>query len=650
MYVHKTGYAPGESVATHSRRRYRLHPSKFTNPTIMPPDPNLWIVHYGQADAHDRIPSNIVPVDMRTQNTLNTRQYLHSQGQIVQKEFMYNDRANWPQIQFPRSAARGPPMYGGNVPPARIPQTMAYPTQHSAAGPPAKRPRTQANAGQSSAPSSSHAVLDVDDEEDTSRGDLFDHMTPREISLSRYKQNHEWMEEILSSPYSINQIIPTDLGLGARGELASLTEEFFDAPLDPVKDVVKHNYVGRLDPGKADQFRQRAAERIAETNKEIEKMKAKHAKRMAKFQKGSLVTHAEKELRTAVTDPSDMGSEYWRLEGKIDEDENGEKIDTPIPSKVDDILAQVEASLGRHAVAVQELRRIQDGGYEEAAPLPPTPPAIVASPEKPALQSAPHSASQSMNGTPQSGILVGDSDMDIGNSAAGMLDQYRTGLSSEPTPGSNTYTPQAATLLQQHSAAGTPASNLNIASPYVPPPAPEQEPAADVNMADANDQSASSTDPTGTGDWVVVAPGGVSPTAEAPPSTEAPPPATTAAASEPSPHLAPPSTSTPQAPITSTSTPQPTILAPTSTADNTPLPLPDFGGSPNDFADLGDLDSAGDALTSYGDMGSVGGDGLGNLGDLGDMDVGMEDSAFGDAFHGVEPRTEDGGEGAEEGL
>lgn len=639
MYAHKIGYAPGEPVATHSRRRYRLLPSKFPNHNGPAPDTSLWIVHYGQADPNDRVPYNLIPIDMRVQATMNTRAYLHSQGQIVQKEFMLHDRSNWPQIQFPRGPTRGPPMYGGNVPPSRVPQAMAYPTQHATAGPPAKRPRTQANAGQSAAASNPHTVLDADDEEDTSRGDLFDHMTPREISLSRYKQNHEWMEEILSSPYSINQIIPADLGLGVRGELASLTDGFFDAPLDPDKDVTKHNYVGRLDLEKANEFRKRATERISETNKEIEKMKAKHAKRMAKFQKGSLVSHAEKELRTAVANPSDMGPEYWRLEGKIDEDENGDEVISRVPSKVDDILAQVEASLGRHAVAVQELRRIQDGGYEEPAPQPPTPPTNIPSPQKSAPQSAPQSAPPSINGTPQSDVLVGDSDMDMGNSAASMLDQYRTGLSSEATPGSNPYTPQATMLLQQHSAAGTP-SNLNLASPQVPAQPLQQESApADVTMADAVEHT--SADATGSGDWVVVPPGGVSPAPDAAESTEAPPqPA--AVASESSPMPATTSTSTPQAPITSTFTPQPAIA--TSTTDNTPLP--DFSTSPNDFADLGDLDSAGDALASYADMEPAG---MGDLGDLGDMDVGLDDSAFGDAFHGVEPRA-DGEEPTGDGL
>ena len=629
MYAHKTGYAPGESVATHCRRRYRLLPSKFPNHNGSSPDISLWIVHYSQAEPHDRLPINLIPVDMRVQNTLSTRAYLQSHGQIVQKEFMLHDRSNWPQIQFPRQQARGTPMYGGTVPATRIPQAMAYPTQHSSTGPPAKRPRTQANAVQSASTNNPHAVLDVDDEEDTSRGDLFDHMTPREISLSRYKQNHEWMEEILSSPYAINQIIPPDLGLGVRGELASLTEGFFDAPFDPDKDVAKHSYVGRLDSDKADAFRKRANERIAETNHEIEKMKAKHAKRMALFSKGSLVIQAERELRTAITNPADMGSEYWRLEGKIDEDENGDKIVTRIPSKVDDILAKVEASLGRHAVAVQELCRVQDGGYEEAAPLPPTPPALILSPEKPILQSAPKLATQSVNGSPNSGVVVNGSDLDLGNSAAGLLDQYPTGLSSDNTPGSNTYTPQASMLLQQHSAVGTP-GNLNIASPQIPESQGDST-FADVDMADPGEQT-TTEDTTGTGEWIVVPPGGVSPTTG--PSSTAPP--QPSMASEPSPTLAMTSTSTPQVPFTATSTPQPAL--PTSTSDNTPLP--DFSTSPNDFADLGDLDSAGDALASYG-----GGDGMDDLGDLGDMDVGMDESAFGDAFHGVESHTEDAGDG-----
>ncbi|KUJ18496.1 DUF1750-domain-containing protein [Mollisia scopiformis] len=620
MHQHKSGYGPNEPVAAHARRRYRLLPPRNSNNAGASPDPSLWIVHYTQAEPQERIPSNVIPIDMRTQNMMQTRSYLHSQGQIIQKEFVLHDRASWPQIAFPRGPPRGPPMYGGNVPPARVPQTMAYPPAH-AAGPPAKRARTQANANQAAA-NSAAAVLDADEEEDTSRGDLFDHVSPRDISMNRYKQNHEWMEEVLSSPYSLNQIIPADLGLGLRGELSSLTDGIFDAPQDPETDVEKHLYVGRLDPEKAEEFRKRANEQIAQTNKDIEKAKAKHAKRLAKFQKGSLITISEKALRTAVNDPTDTGPEYWRLEGRIDEDDGEEgKTVSRIPSKVDDIVAQVEASVGRHAAAVKELIRIQDGGYEEA-PAAPSPQA--------AAESTPRvTPPGSNNGSQHSGVLVGDVDMDMSNSAAGLLDQYHTGLSSNATPGSNFATPQP--HLQAHSSTSTP--NLNVPSPQ-----PNvQQPENDVPMGDAapSEQTASG-DASGTGDWVVVPPGGVSP---GPTSAQDEAPATSTPL--PSENVPAPATSAISHP-----SPLPTTTAPTSSA-NTPG-LPDFHTSPNDFADLGDLDTAGDALASYGD--DISGEHE-DLGDMGlDMDVGMDDSAFGDAFHGVEQRGPEDGEGLGEGL
>lgn len=628
MYQHKAGYAPGEPVATHSRRRYRLLPSKYPNNNAPTPDLSLWIVHYSQSDPGERVPSNHIPLDLRVQSTMQTRAYLHQQGQLVQKEFMLHDRANWPQIQFPRGPSRGPQIYAGNTPQPRVPQSMAYPPQHQP-GPPAKRVRTQTNVNSNVTAGGTVAVLDVDDEEDTQRGDFFDHTTPREVSTARYKQNHEWMEEILSSPYSIHQIVPADLGLGMRGELATLTDGIFDAPYDPDNDIRNNAYVGRLDPEKATQFRTRVTERIAETNKEIEKMKAKHAKRLAKFQRGSLLSDAEKELRTAVADPTDIGPEYWRLEGRIDEDDSDDdKASAKSPSKVEDILAQVEASLGRHAVAVQELRRIQDGGYEEA--LPPSPSPVPAPPSPKAASN--HSLPQSLNGgTPQSGVLVTGGDIDMDNSAAGLLDQYHAGISSNATPASNFgNTPQP--LLQTHSSAGTPATHVpspqpaGLASPQPQAPIPAQ---GDVNMSGANEQTAS-TDASGTGDWVVVPPGGVSPD-----------PTTSATTGQPSSTVEAPSAASVPASTIPTTSPHPA-----SNATNTPLP--DFSTSPNDFADLGDLDTAGDAMAGYGD--DMGGD-SGDLGDLAlDMDVAMDDSAFGEAFHGVESRNDGADDHAGDGI
>ena len=534
-------------------------------------------------------------------------------------------------------------MYGANVPPARITQNMAYPVQHPTAGPPAKRVRTQATSNQNTAASSAAAVMDADDEEDTSRGDLFDQTTPREISMSRYKQNHEWMEEILSSPYSINQIIPADLGLGVRGQLGGLTEGIFHAPYDPDNEKPEHNYVGRLDPDKADEFRKRAHEQIEKTQNEIEKMNAKHAKRLAKFQKGSFINLAEKDLRTAVHDPSDAGPEYWRLEGKVDSDddlENGHPV-ARIPAKVDDILAQVEASLSKHASAVQELLRIQDGGYEEAPAVPSPPPA----PSPPQI-----TPPGSHNGSQHSGILIGDADIEMGNSAAGLLDQFHTGLSSNATPVSNFPTPQA--HFPGDSSTGTP--NMHVPSPQPPPSGPEletphpqhQHQGADTNMAEASapaEQAA--TDAIGTGDWVVVPRGGVSPAPTGPAQAPSEDRAALTQAHPGAPHATaeghPPIVPVPEASnITPAGAfaPENTRTNPT-TQNNTPLP--DFHTSPNDFGDLRDLDSAGDALANFDPDGMQGGmgDDMGDLGlDLDDADMGLDDSAFGEAFHGVEAR------------
>lgn len=583
VFSQKPGYGPGEAVATHCRYRYRLRQS--TIPGQPPPDQHLWIVHYRSVESNERVPSQAIPVDMHIQNIMQTRSYLQSIGQVERKEFMLHDRANWPTIGFPTpNQRRSAPMYGGPQHQPRIPQSQAYPAQHPTAGPPAKRPRTQGVPPNSSAGGS--AAHD-DDEEDTSRGDLYDHTLPRDISIIRYKRNHEWMEEILSSPFAIHQIIPSDLGLGLRGELASLTEGFFDAPYEPDRDVLKYNYIGRLDPGKADEFRLRAAARIEETDKEIEKMKRKHARRMAKFQKGSILSKAEKELRTAVSDPTDVGPEYWRLEGRIDEEEPEEaKTTSKTPAKVSDIVARVEASLGRRAIIVEEVRRIQEGGFQE----------IVA----PVVPDSHKSAPQSNNGitatgTPHSSVLAPEGDLDMGNSAASLLDQYPTSR----TPGSMFSTPQA--YLQTKSSTSTPGMHAPSPQPVAQvSPQPQAPAQGDTEMAHAEQAVGNDT-----GDWVVVPPGGVSPTGGQ-------------GAQQPAP-----------APIPAPSIPTPSPLPVTTSSMNTPQ---EYQASPNDFADLGDLDSAGDALAGYGDT----------SGDLGEMELdGMEDSAFGEAFHGTEARGEE---------
>ncbi|KAI0125790.1 hypothetical protein BJ170DRAFT_447939 [Xylariales sp. AK1849] len=594
MYYHKAGYTFGESVASHSRRRFRLCPSNAHNPNAPQIDPGLWIVHYGPIDNNERIPVQMIPRDPRTNTIIETRSYLQRCGQIQRKEFILSDRVNWPQIAWPREASRQA-MYANN---RGVPQTMAYPPHPQTGGaPPHKRPRTTQAAHQVQPPIGSMAPADnaYDDDEDYSRGDMFDHLTPREISLHRYRQNHEWMEEILSSPYRMGQIGFASLGLGLKGELAGLTDGIFDAQgADALTNPPNKASATHLDEEKAAEFRKRVTERIDSTNAEIDKMKAEHEKKMARFKKNSLLTSAEKELRTAV---DDVTPGALSLESRPEENEDGTpRWSAKHSKKVDDIVSQVEAQLGRRAEVIYDLKRIQDGGYQEPAPEP-TPQAAFPSAQG---TTAPGTGNIMSRQASQGGnSMIDDSDVDMGGTAAGLLDQMHTGMSSTSTPGNNFPTPQALSTI--HSGSGTPA-NLNVPSPQPPAAALQLQATkqADVNMS-GTDAEPSGTAPdqgTGSGDWVVVPKGGTTP--------DDPANLDNAPARAPSP---------PASRLDS--------------ASATPA-----GGSmafdANDFGSLGDLDTGDDALAGFSDTpGDLGGDFL-------------EDSAFGDAFHGVDTGDDHG--------
>ncbi|KAH8675900.1 hypothetical protein BX600DRAFT_508097 [Xylariales sp. PMI_506] len=607
MYYHKAGYAYGEPIAMHSRRRFRLCPSNAHNPNAPQIDPSLWIVHYGPIDNNERIPVQMIPRDPRMQSILETRSYLQRCGQIQRKEFILSDRVNWPQIAWPREISRQP-MYSGN---RGVPQAMAYPPHAQAAGaPPPKRARTAQAAHPAQPPIAGLVPADgaYDDDEDYSRGDMFDHLTPREISLHRYRQNHEWMEEILSSPYRMGQIGFANLGLGLKGELAGVTDGIFDAPGADALTAPSSKPGTRLDPDQAAEFRKRVDERIKSTNDEIAKMKAEHEAKMAKFKKNSLLTTAEKDLRTAT---DDAAPDALNLETKPeDSEDSSSRWSSKHSKKVDDIVSQVEAQLGRHAEVIYDLKRIQDGGYQEPAPEP-TPQPVAPQPEiqdQPEAPPAPSGSNDMSRQPSQGGSMMGDSDdVDMGGTAAGLLDQMHTGMSSTPQ-GQQSAIP---------SSSGTPL-NLNVPSPQPSAPVPVPVPTAalapaaqpeapkqeDVNMT-GTDAEPSETAPdqgTGSGDWVVVPKGGETPDASV--AAQANPPA-----AEPS---------------------KPPSQAASKQASATGTPAAgSMGFDANDFASLGDLDSAGDALASFSDTpGDLGGDF-------------MEDSAFGDAFHGVEASSGD---------
>ncbi|KAI0195987.1 hypothetical protein EV127DRAFT_450638 [Xylaria flabelliformis] len=594
MYYYKAGYAIGEPFATHARRRFRLIPSNAPNPNAPQVDPSLWIVHYGPVDTNERIHSQAIPRDPRIQGIMDRRAYLQKCGQIQRKEFILGDRSNWPQIPWPKEASRQP-MY----PAARgVPQGMAYPPHTpGAGGPPSKRPRTNQPAHGQLNPMAVMERNEFEEDEDTSRGDLFDLLTPRDVSVGRYKQNHEWMEEILSSAYRVGQIGFADLGLGLKGELASLTEGIFEAQgaNTITTEALTKPATTHLEPEQAAEFRKRANDKIDSTKAEIERMKAEHARKMAKFKQNSLITASEKELRSAVDDAS---TELLHLDAGEEPEENGSRWLPKHHKKVDEIVSQVEAHLNRRAEVIYDLRRIQQGGYQEPPPEPATQSNVlhtmaIGGPASSANGSHAMSRQPSHASSQQSGFMMGDSDIDMGGTAAGLLDQMHTS-------GSATSTPQPP-MSAAPSNAATPA-NLNVPSPH--PPSHQYGISADQNADIKMDGTDAATGiapdhGSGTGDWVVVPKGGVTPDGNT---------------------------------DTSSTTGAPKALGPSSKQPSvvgTPL---GFNGDHNDFSSLEDLNSAGDA--SGGFNGTPGGMSEG-------LDLNMEDSAFGDAFHGVD--TQGGG-------
>lgn len=662
----RTGFGPQETIATHARKRYRLVPSRHLQPDAPQVDPSLFIVHYSTCEPNDRVPANIITLPMQIQQVMQTRSYLQSQGQIVKRDFMLHDRANWPQISMPPGVSRGIPgrqqAFSG---PARIPQNVAYPTQGTQyqAHQPNKRLRTNPPGPSGVVTAVPSLENGIEEEEDTVRGDVFDQLTPREISYCRYKQNHEWMEEIFSSPYNTSQIEPVDLGLGKSGTLEKLTEGIYESPKyaprppqtkdnalnyfhDPLRLSATSSYIAKLDPEKAEEFRKRTSEHVEQTNAEVEKMKVNHAKKMAKFKAGSIISAGEKQLRKAVTDPDDVGPEFWRMEGRLDpadesmgpDAQNGQK-ETKL--KVDDIVAQVEASLGRTAAVVQEVKRIQDGGLEERQERP-----VAADP--PINMANNMLARDSRTGSLQSGsgVLVGDTDMGLdegmddnlegGGQAAGLLDEFHTGeagsasaFSSHSTPGQSFSTPQA--MLQHHSAAGTPSALgiVSIPSPHqgsvqsqgrTPQPNAVRQHSfggggtmdMDVEMGDAPEQRQGGDGTGGADDWIVVPPGGVSPSH--------------ATAQDPG------ITSQADGNENNTSSGRHTTATETTSG-----PAQDLHQHPTPAANIsGGVDTSGFEFSPADDTTAD----FGNAGDGGEldlgMDLGMDDSAFGDAFHGVE--------------
>ncbi|KAM0481552.1 hypothetical protein ACHAPX_003663 [Trichoderma viride] len=629
IYYLKAGYIPGEQFTLHARRRFRLVPVAG-HPNPPQPDPNLFIVHYGPAEMNDRVPVAMIPYDERVNAIMQQRHFLQRAGQIRRKEFMLSDRVNWPSLPELARQQLGPQMN-----PRGVPQQMAYPAQPPPPGPPSKRARHGQNQAQQAAlpPGMPPGDAAFDDDEDISRGDMFDHLTPREISMSRYQQNHEWMEEILSSAYRIGQITPADLGLGLKGELASLTEGIFTAQGgEAYSQAPEKAYIGRLDPGQADEFRKRVDKYVSTTHDEIKKMEQEHRETMAAFKENSILKIKERELKAVVDGAKHESRPH------SDEESVGRQVSK---HSAEEIAQQVESASGRKIVSLPLSKRIQDGGFQAPPPEPAAP-----------GSTAELSRQPSRAGSQASGAMMGETDMDMGDTASGLLDQMHTGFSSTSTPVNNFPTPQTH-LSAGQSGAATPSQAANAASPApasIPAPAPSApaaappQPSGDVEMggtdtATENEVRTTPDHSTGSGDWVVVPKDGDNATAND--TTQTTTQASTDAAITTS--AAPDSAAAPTTDaVAATGAEGDDAKPPTPAAPKAPsaaaTPAVTEGGSvsfdQNDFSSLGDLDTAGDALAGY-DAPDLDGS-AGGLDDGLDLQMDMEDSAFGDAFHGVD--------------
>ena len=369
-------------------------PNRDAPPNLPPMDPSLWLVHYSATEVANQIPAGSVQLNYEIHQLIAERNSLqgHGQLQLQHKEFMLRDRDNWPTINLPGNPNPSYPqqsmVYPNNVMahmnrnqhPASMQQSQVAMSPGGTVPSPAKRPR---HASSSHRHSSATAIpmpmpiifpdLDFDDEETISGADYMDLLTPQQVSRSRYVQHHEWLEEVLNSPYDSHQIVPSVLGLGRKGELESLTRDFFDAPehgtgrkvlelpRTPHEEDVEANKsmvpddgpsrrVGRMEAGKADDFTKRAAQRMADLHEEMEKLKRQHARRMAKLNGGHSWREAEQRLRVATLSLMNGDS----LKSGDEQDEQDYRI-----------VKTMEENLGKQIKPILEVECINKGGLEE---------------------------------------------------------------------------------------------------------------------------------------------------------------------------------------------------------------------------------------------------------------------------------------------
>lgn len=544
MFYHRAGYRmQGEQMASHSRKRYRLLP---TNPNIPNCDPSLFLIHYSRAAQRDVVPAASIPISPQLQHQIQQRRIIQAQGQLARKEFMLHDRSNWPTINAPQAVARG---QGGH-----------------------RRGPSHGN----------EATLE--EEEDVSRGDVLDFMSPRDISRVRYEQHHEWMEEILESPYNIFQIIPGDLGLGRKGEIETLTKDFFDAPTTVLRETSANSdppRVGRLENGKAADFTKRATQKIADMEAEIEKLKRQHQARIDRLKRTSVLNAAEKRLRAASS-----LSERSTSNATVADQQSGDVLD--------DIAEEVQSSMRKKIEQVSNVTIVERGGLEDRAP--------------------PRSLSMSSSNKPQMSPVKSSMSPSVQQTHNSMPDGQQTStqstdqLSTDAKPNGNVSAGAPSATAQTQSGQTSEAQQITALAEDNGQELDLAENDLDIDMDGLDNGMGDGDDLVNPeNDWVMdMDTDQIGESNEDQPAQQTP----NTTAVQPDASVEP--KSAPQIPTPSGQTPNTGTPADQGQSDQN-LEGDEFGEA------FGDADTAGDALAGYSD---------GN-----DDDLNLDDSAFGDAFH-----------------
>lgn len=121
-----------------------------------------------------------------------------------------------------------------------------------------------------------------------------------------------------------------------------------------------------------------------------------------------------------------VGSEFWWFEGRVEGEEEEESYNKKLFWLIEEIMVDVEKLFGIKVIIVFEVSRVQDGGYQQFVfEL-----EIIVLLQGFVFEVVGFFCDLLYNGFQVSGVLIGDSDIDMGGMVVGLLDQMYFGFLS----------------------------------------------------------------------------------------------------------------------------------------------------------------------------------------------------------------------------